>query len=388
MHRDNECRVCGCALGDPIFSSSAPGITSLTTLIDVPTLVFACSSCGHCQSEDLPDLQKFYDTEYRISLESDEHDQLYAMIDGRPVFRTDRQVEILLNLVDIRLNARILDYGAAKAVTLRKVLERRPDLDGYVFDVSRDYIATWQPWLKEGRYATYTLPDRWNSSFDVVTAHFVLEHVAAPIEVLRSIHSVLRRDGRLFLSVPDLQGNPGDMLVVDHLNHFSTFSLERALISAGFGEVEFNRQEFSGGIICIAKARGSSSEASRTSGDLNIARDIASFWSGVATILGRAASTRTGVPSAIYGAGVYGSFVAARIGKATNLRCFVDRNPNLKGTSLYGLPVMHPADLPNDIEVVYAGLNPLKAREVLTDVPEWRGRSIETIFLDAATPGG
>jgi SAM-dependent methyltransferase len=382
MRRNNHCRVCAFALGEPVYSSSAPSISSLTTLIDVPTRVFACSSCGHCQSEDLPDVQKFYDTEYRISLESDEHDQLYAMVDGKAVFRTDRQVDLLLDLLDIQPNARILDYGAAKAVTLRKVLQRRPDLDGYVFDVSRDYVATWQPWLKDGQYATYTLPDAWSSSFDVVTAHFVLEHVAAPIELLRSIRSVLGNDGKLFLTVPDLEANPGDMLVVDHLNHFSTSSLECAFRNAGFGDVEFNRRDFAGGIICIARASASGQAVSGKTSDVDTAHKIASFWSGVAAILDRASSTRTDVPSAIYGAGVYGSFVAAKIAKATKLRCFVDRNPYLQGKSLLGLPVMHPADLPRDIEVVYAGLNPLKARAVLTDVPEWKERSIETIFLD------
>jgi hypothetical protein len=47
-----------------------------------------------------------------------------------------------------------------------------------------------------------------------------------------------------------------------------------------------------------------------------------------------------------------------------------------------GLPVYSPADLPEDIEVIFAGLNPANARAALTDVPEWKDRSIKIVFLD------
>jgi hypothetical protein len=31
---------------------------------------------------------------------------------------------------------------------------------------------------------------------------------------------------------------------------------------------------------------------------------------------------------------------------------------------------------------VYAGVNPLKARQILADVAEWAGRQLEFVFLD------
>ena len=68
-----NCRVCSAALGEAIYKGAGPGVTSLTTMLDVSTTVYLCTRCGHAQSEDLPDVQKFYDTEYRISLESDTH---------------------------------------------------------------------------------------------------------------------------------------------------------------------------------------------------------------------------------------------------------------------------------------------------------------------------
>jgi SAM-dependent methyltransferase len=378
----NSCRVCGSVLSQPIYDSVAPGITSLTTLLHVPTRVYACLSCGHSQSEDLPDVTRFYDTDYRISLDSDEHDQLYAMVNGRPLFRTDRQAELVLESIDVSAGARVLDYGAAKAATLRKILDRRPDVSGYVFDVSKDYVSHWQSWLPADRYATYSLPNAWSQSFDIVTAHFVLEHVASPVEMLRSIHSVLKPGGKLFLSVPDFVGNPGDLLVVDHLNHFSGSSLERAFLKAGFGDIRIDREAFAGALVVTARAKVGGHGGPETPVDIVPVLDIAAFWLRSGTVLDRAAAAYAGMRSAIYGAGFYGSFIAARIGKTANLACFVDRNPHLHGKMHFDLPVFLPAELPADVEIVYAGLNPLTARGILAAIPEWSDRSVRKIFMD------
>jgi hypothetical protein len=35
-----------------------------------------------------------------------------------------------------------------------------------------------------------------------------------------------------------------------------------------------------------------------------------------------------------------------------------------------------------DVDLVFSGVNPLKARAIVSDIPEWRGRSVEIVFLD------
>jgi hypothetical protein len=131
-----------------------------------------------------------------------------------------------------------------------------------------------------------------------------------------------------------------------------------------------------------ARAGAAGDGSARTDVVLGPILDIAAFWTEAGIRLDRAASFRTDAKSAIYGAGFYGSFIAARIGKIANLVCFIDRNPHLHGKSHFGYPVVSPERLPNDVGVVYAGVNPLKARAILTNVPEWNGRKIEKIFMD------
>ena len=150
-----NCRVCGGHIGAPTYDVPAPALTSIMTLLDVPTRVFVCGACGHAQSDDIPDIQAFYDTGYRISLTSENHDQIFAVAtDGTITYRTDHQAALALRLLDLPEGASILDYGAAKAVTLRKMVANRSDLRPHVFDVSADYAAAWQGWVPEAAQAT------------------------------------------------------------------------------------------------------------------------------------------------------------------------------------------------------------------------------------------
>lgn len=360
-----------------------PALTSVTTLLSVPTRVTVCRVCGHAQSDDLPDTAKFYDAEYRISLASDDHDQLYAAIEGRPIYRTDHQAELVLSLADPRRGASVLDYGAGKATTLRKVIARRTDLVPHVFDVSDDYREHWDKWLQREHCAVGVLPADWQGRFDLVTAHFVLEHVLDPIEILRQLGSLLKSDGALFLSVPDAIANPGDLIVVDHTSHFSAASLERAFALAGFGSVRLDRGAFAGAIVAIAKTNsGASTQPNDPAQAAQAFVRLSEDWTVMGSHLDAAAASRQGRPSAIYGAGVYGSFIAGRIGGRIDLSCFIDRNPHVRAGPHMDRPVLAPDQLPSNIEVVYAGLNPMKARAILADVPEWQGRAVEIVYLD------
>ena len=383
-----NCCVCAAALGEPDFSGSAPSITSVATVIDLPLNVWICHNCSHAQSDELPDLADYYDTQYRISMVSDDHDQLYEVKDGIKIFRNDKQAELVEQLLDLDEGARILDFGAGKATTLRKLFARRPDLQPHVFDVSKDYVAHWSGWLPKTNWATYQLPQEWQGHFDAVTAHFVMEHVADPVALLRELRKVLKTGGKLFVSVPDVLANPGDLLVADHTNHFTQSSLQSALLQTGFEQPQIDASAFDGALVAVARA-GEVQPATAPGSDELVAQmtSIADFWKTKTKFLQQAAGNHSGRPSAIYGAGFYGSFIFATVSRSADLQCFVDRNPHVKDRPHLGLAVMDPAALPDNIEVVYAGLNPHKARAILSDVPEWRGRKLTIQFLDEVASG-
>ncbi|MCY1743390.1 class I SAM-dependent methyltransferase [Ensifer sp. SL37] len=380
------CRVCSTHIGAPSYEAPAPALTSGTTLLDVPTRVFVCGTCGHAQSDDIPDIQAFYDTEYRISLSSENHDQIFAVAaDGTITYRTDHQAALSLRLLDLPEGASILDYGAAKADTLRKMAVAREDLRPHVFEVSSDYAPAWQGWVPEAAQATYSVPEAWRGTFDAVMSHFVIEHVADPIGFMRDVHDLLRADGTFLFSIPDVAGNPGDMAVADHLNHFSEASLAHALASVGFELQVIDSTSFPGAFFVVAKRAEATVEAAHTSKSAadaaKEARDICAFWDRASETLAGGADRYAKRKVAIYGAGFYGSWIYCRIGQAVDVVAFLDRNENMKGATHFGIPVLSPEDLPAEAEALFIGLNPLKARAAIAAQPWLQRPGLDHVWL-------
>lgn len=381
------CRVCGSHIAQASYEASAPALTSMMTFIDIPTFAYVCDDCGHAQCADLPDIETFYDTAYRISLESDDHDQIFALAaDGGPIYRTDHQAAIGLRLLDLPQGAAILDYGAGKATTLRKMCAARPDLHPYVFDVSRDYMAAWDGWVAGEDQATYTVPTAWAGRCDAIISHFVIEHVAEPIGFLKTLRALLTPGGRLLLSMPDVSANPGDMTVADHLNHFSGASLKRALQLSGFALETIDRDAFPGAFFAVA-IRSEDSVAidgdhQEISAAAARAKEICVFWKQATRRLDGAAKQFSGKRAAVYGSGFYGSWICSRIEGDVDFRVFLDQNPKLQGSIHFNRPVLAPANLDDDVDVVFVGLNPLKARAAIAGQTALNRPGLDLVWID------
>ena len=342
-------------------------MTSVTTILPVDLTVSLCENCGHAQSGDLPNLDEFYSEHYRISLTSDDFDQLVTAPSGTPVYRTELQAQVAIDLLELTSGANLLDYGAGKATTLRRILMRRQDVNGFVFDVSDDYSHAWRGWLPQSNCATHSIPPSWEGRFDAVTAHFVLEHVADPVAQLRNLRRLLAPNGRLMITVPDLISNPVDLIAVDHLSHFSAASIGEALSLAGFNQFVIDRnQVFPGAIVCVACLKSSSVKSKQIRKYDESFKKMGDFWAKARSHLEVDFEAWRGRPSAIFGAGVYGAWISTSLPFGNSLRCFLDNNTHLQATTLFDRPILSPSDLPPEIEVVYVGLNPQRARDVVS----------------------
>lgn len=381
------CRVCGAQIAKPSYEASAPALTSMMAFVDIPTLAFVCSACGHAQGGDLPDIESFYDTTYRISLESDDHDQIFAVDEqGKPIYRTDHQATVGLRLLDLPQAALVLDYGAAKADTLRKMLLARPDLRPHVFDVSSDYKPAWKSWVADENQATYTVPATWSGRFHAIISHFVIEHVAEPVSFLRTLRDLLAPGGKLLLSMPDVAANPGDMTVADHLNHFSAPSLKAAFALSGFEVHAIDSNAFPGAFFAVAVRSEQPVEADVEPAEIEraVARaeEICQFWRSATERLDRSAQHFSGRRAAVYGSGFYGSWIHSRVAGTVDLAVFLDQNPKLQGSRHFGRPVVPPASLSDEIDVLFVGLNPLKARAIIAQQPALHRPGLDHVWID------
>lgn len=379
------CLVCGTPSGAPAYRHDGMSISSTARQIAVPTIVYVCEVCAHVQTPPLEDIGNYYDTDYNVHLESDDTDDLYAVRDGTPVYRAQHQANVALEKLALPDGASVLDYGCGKGMSLRALLAVRPDLDGFVFDVSDAYRAAWAAFLPRENQATYVAPQTWHDCFDAVLSFFALEHVAAPVGFLAGIRRLLKPGGTLHLTVPNVRRNIGDFIVVDHVNHFMPSSLRRAFAEAGFTDVRIDEDSHDAAYVVDAR-RGGADEAQIDRADAAVyageARTYAAFWSVASdSVTNFERDHGRGRPSAIYGSGFYGVFVASRLQDRSTVGYFLDRNPYQQARRIFDRPVLPPDALGDDMEVVYVGLNPARARQIARGVPSLYRRPRDFFFL-------
>jgi hypothetical protein len=256
----------------------------------------------------------------------------------------------------------------------------------HVFDVSRDYQNAWQGWVAAENQATHVVPEDWKARFQAIISHFVIEHVSSPVAFLARLKRLLSPNGRILISMPSFIDNPGDLLVADHPNHFSETSLLKALELAGLNLNQIDDQSFPGAMFAVVSHvddhRQERRRAAKVDDIVKKTENLCKFWQDASATMARHANAHKGRPAAIYGAGFYGNWVYSRISSFVDVRYFVDQNPKLQGSMNSGLPVIAVDALPDDIEVLFAGLNPLRARAIILSQDRLVRSGLSIVWLD------
>lgn len=384
-----SCNVCGNALATPIYESAEDSsITTMNIMVPGRTRVFLCGHCGHLQTAELQNAADYYANVYEINLTSDDEDQLYQIVDGRPVYRADHQAEVLLAKLDLFDGCRILDYGCAKAPTLKKVVGRAPQVRPFLFDVTDKYQTFWKKFPGQPSWASHQTDPAWAGTMDVVLSFYALEHISSLQHAVANIKGLLKPGGLFYFIVPNVQQSPSDFVVADHVNHFTAESLHYLLSAQGFDRVEVDARAHDSAYVVIARlgasgtARPVKPEPAAIAELRRAATEMSAYWSGVASrIRAFERSQPANAASAIYGAGFFGNFIAANLASMSHVECFIDRNAHLQGRKRLERDVIAPAVLPEHVGHVYVGLNPRISREAIRAIPEWQGRQLEVFYL-------
>lgn len=380
-----NCVICGRTALVPVYrSGDVPSVTSNSTLYDGVTEVAFCPNCAHLQTHEIEDIDHYYDTEYNILADTEEEDQIYSIGPDRTVYRNEHQIETLLGMLDLPRDARVLDYGCAKGAVLREAVKRRPDLRPFLFDVSENYMRFWPSVAPPENCATYALNPAWNGTLDAVVSFFVLEHVPRPVEVLRTIHGLLKPGGTVYFIVPNVYANPSDLICVDHANHFSGASLRALLGAAGFEPMEITDRAHAAAWVTLGRRSEpaailpSEAESAELQGHVS---KMGRFWEAVPDRVREFEIAHPEGPLDIYGSGVNGCMIAACLRNRDRVDSFVDRNPYRQGKRLLGRPIIPPEKLARDHRLILVGLNPLTARAAIGDLLCWRDRDHDYFFL-------
>ena len=363
----DTCCICDAPLAEPVYESPAPfSVTSLCQVLEGRTRAWHCKVCSHTQTASLPALERFYAEEYHILTASEEEDQLYEVRNGQKIFRTEHQVTTLLDKINLPPNAAVLDYGCGKAGTL-KALVARAEVTPFVFDVGEQYRPFWAKFVRPEYQAVDCVPGEWAGKMDAVISFFALEHVADPRAFVAEVNQLLKTGGVFYFLVPNLFANTADLVVADHVNHFSESSVNRLLSDAGFTVREVDGSAHQSAWVVVAEKQSSGLGSPRINSSASAIREMAAYWRSFGDRV-RAFEQQSEGEAAIYGSGFYGTFIHANLAKPEAVTCFLDQNPHRQNQTLLGKPILAPEALPLTTQRLFVGLNPRVARDELAAV--------------------
>ncbi len=160
-------------------------------------------------------------------------------------FRAKRRLGLVESKADRKSEQSLLDVGCGEGTFLLTARQRGWKVSGTEMNPA--------PARESGfEVATELAAFQGHKEFDCITMWHSLEHMREPLEVLRSIHRLLKPDGWLFVAVPDAGGwqatsfgqNWLHLDVPRHLYHFNRRSLRLLHELCDFQVREELHQEF------------------------------------------------------------------------------------------------------------------------------------------------
>jgi SAM-dependent methyltransferase len=316
-----------------------------------------CVRCGlgwNRRMMDEDELAGFY-AGYEKKTETDEEDDLLFGPAGTEVETlTASQVRFVAPFVDGIDRGRVLDIGCGKGAFLTGFSNARKGWEYVGVEPSRKEagIARRNPMFEihEGMFGGVDLGA---ASFDLVAIMHVLEHVSDPPAVIERIHDALRPGGLAFIEVPHtLDLNMFyDLLLFEHLYHFTPETLSWDLERQGFDIVAIDASSSYGALRVVARKR--TSPGNRTTSPAALPPMADGFerwirmWARMREVcaIGAAQAAR-GRRVGIFGAGMTSAtwLVYSDLFDSTIVGC-LDESRWKIGRSFFGRPVRALADL-------------------------------------------
>ncbi len=324
-----------------------------------------CEDCGAVQK--LPsaiwraEIAQIY-SRYQAYYQGDGNEQIsFDRTTGRPRRRSDILADRLSERFALAQSGALLDVGCGSGVTLRAFSAKRPawHLDGYELDDHN--LDTLRAVPGFGRLHTGPI-GQVRSRYELITMIHSLEHFIDPAAVLRDLSMRLAQGGLLFIEVCNVEENPFDILVADHMMHFSPATLGMLLEGAGLSPVAIATDWVGREISAAAKSSDDATpeqEVAEQFAPRGWARLGATLaWLERFTEAAREAA-RANRRFGVFGTSISGTWLASRLGERVEF--FVDEAPSRIGKTHLGRPILAPSDVPDDA-VAYLALTPATAR--------------------------
>jgi len=319
-----------------------------------------CHACGAIQKLST---EKWHEEAARIYRDYEMYhlsqgaEQLVFADAGETKPRSQRLVEFVVKTMALPATGQLLDIGCGNGEALGNFSLALPSWSVSGSELTDKVL----PELKRlPNFAKlYTVPpSQIGERFSLVSMIHALEHMPSPLETTADAARLLDADGVLFIEVPDIETSPFDLLVADHMMHFSRTTLGALAARAGVRVLTLLNDLAPKENTLLGRRDSPLEKRIDPEPGILIARRTVQWLVDVVAQVGDLAKSG---PIAIFGTSVaamalYGAF-------RDKVSFFVDEDPSRIGKSYDGKPVVSPVAAKRGVPLIMA-LPPSRAEKV------------------------
>ena len=379
-----ECRVCSSTALEAVPAyAQLPRVTSDCKPWPAGGTMTVCRDCG--ASQKLPDEKWFSEIgriygSYQIYSLSSGSEQVIFDATGSSAPRSKSLVDYVVSNANIADTGALIDIGCGNGAALANFSRALPGWTMSGTELSNAPLKTLQS-LPNFAAFYKDEPRNIRDRFNIVTMIHSLEHMPDPKQTLEDAATLLQPGGEIFIEVPNVETSPFDLLIVDHMMHFSPTHLGYLAQRAGL-QVKALHDDVLPKEITMLSAAGTG-VATRPLPDRN-AMIVSSHISWLTRLLSaaREVAARPGA-FGIFGTSISGMWLYGALGE--DVAFFVDEDRTRVGKSFEGKPIIAPGDVPEGASV-FLPLHPNAAAGICQRLQGvGRGLFIEPPPLDLAS---
>lgn len=360
------CLICNGGKLQPVPGFEAlPRITSDCRPFDAGGKLAVCQDCSLVQKipdeQWLAEIGAIYKGYAAYSVGGGEEQLVMDPHTGRPRKRSEVLMQELRGLGVLPEQLRALDVGCGHGVTLRAMAQAFPQwrLFGHELDDAKraqlEVIERFEK-LYTGRLEGI------EGRFGWVSMIHSLEHFVEPLKTLQSLHELIEAQGHLFVEVCNVEENPFDLLVADHLTHFAPQTLAYAAARVGFDVASVETAWVKKELSMLARRAARKSEMAAPGDGARVLETMISNVRWLAGLIAKAQKAAAECAAfGIFGTSIAGTWLASVL--ADKVAFFVDEDPNRIGREFMGKPIVGPDAIPAGASV-YLALAPVLAKAI------------------------